>query len=51
MRAVRAAFFRTLMRLDLTYTVYEDDVVVIDRPGASELVVDLSNGRIEDAQD
>lgn len=46
-RATRSAFFRTLMRLGLKYTIYENDVVVIERPPLPELVVDLSNGRVE----
>jgi hypothetical protein len=49
-RAIRAAFYRTLMRLDLRYTIYEQDVVVIERPQAPDIVVDLSTGRIEDAE-
>jgi hypothetical protein len=49
-RATRSAFFRTLMRLGLRYTIYEGDVVVIERPRMPELVVDLSTGRIENAE-
>ena len=51
LNAVRAAFFRTLMRLKLRYTIYEGDVVVIERPRQPELVVDLSTGRVENAED
>jgi hypothetical protein len=46
-RASRSAFFRLLMRLRLRYTIYDGDVVVIERPQAPALVVDLSTGRIE----
>ena len=48
-RAAKSAFFRTLMRLDLRYTIYEDDVVVIERPQGPAIVVDLTTGRIENA--
>lgn len=49
-RAIRAAFYRTLMRLALRYTIYEGDVVVIERPQAPDIVVDLSTGRVENAE-
>jgi hypothetical protein len=49
-RAAKSAFFRTLMRLDLRYTIYDSDVVVIERPQGPAIVVDLSNGRIENAE-
>lgn len=49
-RATRSAFYRTLMRLKLRYTIYERDVVVIERPQGPQLVVDLSTGRIENAE-
>src|SRR5678815_1632419 len=44
-RAIRAAFYRTLMRLNLRYTIYERDVVVIEGPQVPDIVVDLSTGR------
>lgn len=46
-RAIRAAFYRMLMRMGLRYTIYERDVVVID---GVNLVVDLSTGRVENAE-
>lgn len=46
-RAAKSAFFRTLMRLELRYTIYDSDVVVIERPQGPAIVVDLSTGRIE----
>jgi hypothetical protein len=49
-RAARSAFFRLLMRLDLPYTIYEGEVVVVERPTGPELVVDLRTGRIENAE-
>ena len=49
-RNARAAFFRLLMRLDMRYTIYEGDVVVIEHPHLPMLVVDLSTGRIENAE-
>ncbi len=49
-RTIRAAFYRTLMRLDLRYTIYENDVVVIERPLVPDIVVDLSTGRVENAE-
>jgi hypothetical protein len=48
-RGARTAFYRTIMRLGLRYTIYEDDVVVIERPQGPAIVVDLSTGRIENA--
>jgi len=48
--AVRAAFYRLLMCLDLRYTIYEGDVVVIERPQLPDIVVDLSTGRLEYAE-
>jgi hypothetical protein len=50
-RAIRAAFYRTLMRLNLRYTIYERDVVVIEGPQVPDIVVDLSTGRVENAED
>jgi hypothetical protein len=50
LRNTRAAFFRLLMRLDMRYTIYEQDVVVIEHPRMPMLVVDLSTGRIENAE-
>jgi hypothetical protein len=38
------------MRLDLRYTIYEQDVVVIERPHGPDVVVDLSTGRVENAE-
>lgn len=49
-RTIRAAFYRTLMRLGLRYTIYEKDVVVIEGPLVPDLVVDLSTGRVENAE-
>ena len=49
-RAARSAFFRLLMRLNLPYTIYEGEVVVVERPGRPGLVVDLSTGRIENVE-
>lgn len=49
-QAARCAFYRLLMRLDLRYTIYEDDVVVIERPQGPTIVVDLATGRIENAE-
>jgi hypothetical protein len=48
-RGARTAFYRTIMRLGLRYTIYEGDVVVIERPQGPAIVVDLSTGRIENA--
>lgn len=48
-RGALVAFYRTLMRLDLRYTIYDGDVVVIERPQGPAIVVDLSTGRIENA--
>lgn len=48
-RNSRTAFYRLLMRLDIRYTIYEGDVVVIERPQGPAIVVDLSTGRIENA--
>jgi hypothetical protein len=50
LRNMRAAFFRLLMRLDMRYTLYEHDVVVVEHPHLPMLVVDLSTGRIENAE-
>ncbi len=47
LRATRSAFYRTLMRLGLKYTIYEGEVVVVERPDDDLFVVDLSTGRVE----
>lgn len=49
-RCARSAFYRLLMRLDLRYTIYDSDIVVIERPRGPAIVVDLSTGRIENAE-
>lgn len=49
-RAVRSAFYRLLMRLDLRYTIYDSNVVVIERPHGPSFVVDLLTGRVENAE-
>lgn len=47
-RAARCALYRMLMRLGLRYTIYEDDLVVIERPNDPSLfVVDLTTGVVE----
>jgi|SoimicMinimDraft_17_1059745.scaffolds.fasta_scaffold68352_2 hypothetical protein len=49
-RAVRSAFYRMLMRLGLQYTIYESDMVVIETPQGAGFVVDLTTGRVENAE-
>lgn len=47
-RAARCALYRLLMRLGLHYTIYENDLVVIERPKTESLfIVDLQTGRVE----
>lgn len=47
-RAARCALYRMLMRLGLHYTIYEGDLVVIERPDNPSLfVVDLNTGQVE----